>query len=420
MGISYIRNSLGPDPMIRLFFLLLLCAACLLFFTDFAVAQAQERGGSVPPAPGASSGLEAADFSVGDGIIERFQGVLDNMADTAAQTARQLLYLLFAVDLVVSVGRGLIGQESFSSMVQRLATRVGFVSVVVLFTYEVSDFTNWLSKAAVSLGQDASGLSSDASPSVSGIYSQGWRFAGLMLSEVSIWKPLSVLYMITAIITLLITGIMMALIVTVYVEMYVVALAGIIVLGFAGLETSKDSATLYVRTLIGRAFKILGLLIIYAMMNRIITEVAGSSSASIGLELVLTIVILQLVTVILLLTVPSSLESLAGGVGSSRVAEIIGGFVAAAVAAPLAKAAIGGGLGSIGGSVAGAAKGFAGAAGGGAAAQIKGALAGAAKSGAMGAGKYAKAGALKGGSLRAEFAKDISAMVTKHKGSSNE
>lgn len=383
------------------------------YYDEYLEAQAAQQAA-------AANTFGSADFSVGDGIIERFKGVLDKMADTAGTSARQLLYLLFGIDLVLSIGRGLMSQESFSSMVQRLATRIGFVTVVVLFTHEVADFTQWLTTVAVNLGQEASGLGDDISPSISGIYAQGWSFAGQMLGEMSILKPVSIFYAVTAVFTLLITGIMMALVITVYVEMFIVALAGLIVLGFAGLETSKDSATTYVRTLIGRAFKILGLLIIYAMMNRIIIEVAASGSVSLGIELVLTIVILQLVTVVLLLTVPASLESLAGGVGSSRVAEIAGGAIAAMVAAPLAKASMGAGLGSVGGAMTGAAQGAMSAAGGGVGAQIKGALAGAAKGGASAAGRYAKAGGLRSGSLRAEAAKDISKMVAKHKGSSNE
>ena len=352
------------------------------------------------------------DLSVADDVLVRFEGVLNTMAESVGLRAKQLLLILFTLDLVLSIGRSLQGQESFAGMLQRLVTRVGFVTLVALFIDNAASFTTWLAQVPIKLGNEAMGASADEiQPSVSSIFAQAWRLAWGMIGEISIWKPVSVLYILTAFFVLIIAGIMIALLMTVYIELYMVALAGLIVLGFAGLETSKDSFATYVRTLIGKAFKILGLLIIFAMMTKVINEVAGSGSASLGLELVLIILVLQVVTVVLLMTVPSSLEALAGGVGASRAAEVIAGAVTMMAAIPLAKAGAGAALGSIGGSMQGAAAGVAGASGQGAGAMAKAAAQGALGGAGKTAARYAAAGGLRGRSLRGAMAKDFATLM---------
>lgn len=354
------------------------------------------------------------DLSVADEVLVRFEGVLNTMAESVGLRAKQLLLILFTLDLVLSIGRSLQGQESFAGMLQRLVTRVSFVTLVALFIDNAASFTTWLAQVSVKLGNEAMGASGDEiKPSVSSIFAQAWRLAWEMIREISIWKPVSVLYILTAFFVLIIAGIMIALLMTVYIELYMVALAGLIVLGFAGLETSKDSFATYVRTLIGKAFKILGLLIIFAMMTNVVNEVAGSSSSSLGIELVLLILVLQIVTVVLLMTVPSSLEALAGGVGASRAAEVIAGAVTMMAALPLAKVGAGAALGSISGSMQGAAAGIAGAAGQGAGAMAKAAAKGAMSGGGKTAARYAAAGGMRGRSLRGAMAKDFASLMKK-------
>lgn len=356
------------------------------------------------------------DMGRADLLIERFAGMLEKMGESAGMRARQLLLLLFSIDLVLSIGRGIIAEESFPQMVQRLVARIGFVTVVILFIQNVSLFTDWLAGAAVILGQEAAGTGAEISPKVSGIFADGSRLALQMVGEISVWQPLSVLYVFTAFFMLLITGLVMALVLTVYIELYIVALTGMIVLGFGGIETSKDSVMTYLRTLIGKAFKILGLLVIFAIMSTVINEIASTAktSAGLGLELVLTIVILQAVQVLLLLTIPQTLEGLAGGVGSSRAAEVMGGFIAASVAKPLAKGAAGVGAGAASGGAQGAAQGLKeGLSSGGMGAALKGALGGGLKGAGATAARYGAAGAMRGQSLRAEMAKDLAAMMKK-------
>jgi len=368
---------------------------------------------TIAPAVATSGGI---DMGRADQLIERFSGMLETMGESAGLRARQLLLLLFSIDIVLSIGRGIIAEESFPQMVQRLVTRIGFVAVVILFIQNVSLFTDWLAGAAIILGQEAAGTGAEISPKVSGIFADGSRLALQMVGEISVWQPLSVLYILAAFFMLLITGLVMALVLTVYIELYIVALTGMIVLGFGGIETSKDSVMTYLRTLIGKAFKILGLLVIFAIMSNVINEIAASAKASVGLgvELVLTIVILQAVQVLLLMTIPPTLEALAGGVGSSRAAEIMGGFIAASVAKPLAKAAAGAGAGAAVGGAQGAAQGLsAGLSSGGMGAALKGALGGGLKGAGATAARYGAAGAMRGQSLRAEMAKDLAAIMNK-------
>ena len=404
-----------------------LCLALLamaLWIGLALAAHAQPTGPLGGPNAGAliggglgASGLGDADLTVADGIVDRFKVILQNIEKTAGERARQLLYLLFAIDLVISIGRGIHMQEDLGAMMSRFVFRLGFVTIISLFIGHASEFVDWIAAVAVTLGQEASGREAVSSLSISAIFGQGWQFAGEMIGEIKFWKPLSIFYIVTAFFILLITGIMMALLLTVHIEMFVVALGGLIVLGFAGLETTKDSATAYFKTLIGKGFKLMGLLMIFAMMNKITIEVAGAGTYSLGLELVLTIMILQLVTVVLMLTVPSSLENLAGGIGASRAAEVIAGVAVAFAAAPLAKAAIGASVGGAAGGIGGMVSGVRGAVGGGAGAMVAGALKGAGGGAMQSAARYGGAGAMPGHSLRGTLAKDLKQMLGSGKNS---
>lgn len=357
---------------------------------------------------------QGVDYGMADGIVERVAAMLDGMSATAGEAAIALMTTLLAIDLVWGVGRGIVNEQPFPAMVQRFVFRIGFVALVVAFIGIASEFTDWLITTAITLGQSYTGKGADVNPTVSGIFKLGAELALDMLKGMSVWQPASIFYVLCALGQMIVTGIMVAVLLTVYIEFYIVALAGLVVLGFAGLESTKDAATNYVRTLIGKAFKLLGLLVIFAIMSKMTLEVADARSVALGFELVLTIMLLQVVTVVLLMTVPASLEGLAGGVGSSRVAEIVGGIVAAKVGVPLMKTAAAGSAGGAGGAAAGATKG---AAAGFASGGIKGALAGAAKGamsgGASGAASYGKAALFKNSSVRAQFAKDVSKALNK-------
>ena len=403
-------------------YLALFIALAIALWAGFAlVAEAQPapplRGPNAGGlAGGVPSGLDTADLTVADGIVDRFKTILQKMEETAGERARQLLYLLFAIDLVLSIGRGLHAQEELGAMMSRFVFRLGFVTIISLFIGNASEFVDWIAAVAVTLGQEASGREAVSSLSISAIFGQGWQFAGAMIGEISLWKPISILYIVTAFFILLITGIMMALLLTVHIEMFVVALGGLIVLGFAGLETTKDSATAYFKTLIGKGFKMMGLLMIFAMMNKITLEVAGAGSYSMGLELVLTIMILQLVTVVLMLTVPSSLENLAGGIGASRAAEKIAGMAIAFAAVPLAKMALGASVAGAAGGVGGMVSGARGAVGAGPKAMAAAAFKGAGAGGMKSAARYGGAGVMPGQSLRGTLAQDLKQMLGSGKG----
>lgn len=354
----------------------------------------------------ADAGWGTPDFTVADGVIDKFRGVIDAMAATAATRALQLLFALFAIDLVITMGRGVMAGEELGAMMSRFVFRLGFVTIISIFIGYVGEFTTWVAQSAVVLGLEGAGSGDVVKPTMSGIFSQGWGFASAMLGEIHWSKPISIFYIVTAIFTLLITGVMMAFVLTVYAELYVVALAGMITLGFAGLETSKDSAVSYIKTLIGKGFKLIGLLIVFAMMSRITNEVAGATSYTLGVELLLTILILQIVTVILMSTIPSSLENLAGGIGATRAAEVVGGAVAAMVAGPVAKATMGAAMGGVGGGIAGGIKG--GLSGGGV---MKGAAGGAAKA----AGRYGAAGLMPGRSISNQLGRDMQKLINTEK-----
>ena len=191
---------------------------------------------------------------------------------------------------------------------------------------------------------------------------------------------------------------------------HIVALAGMIVLGFGGLEVAKDSAVTYVKTIIGKGLNLMTLLIIFTLVTTVVVEISDRPSSTYGAENVINVLILQIVSILLMLSVPASVEGLAGGIGSSMAARLVGTAIAgtaiAKAAAPVLsaiKATGAGAAGGIGGGVKGALTSMG--KGGGLGGIAKGAVQGAAKTG----GRYARAGMSRTGSIGGELGKDSAA-----------
>ena len=124
---------------------------------------------------------------------------------------------------------------------------------------------------------------------------------------------------------------------------------------FAGLTETRDTALNYMIGLVGKAFKLMGLMVIVAASGEMTTALAGTAGS--GLGAAMGMITLQVVSAILILTLPDALEKLVGGGFSSRAAEMIGG-----VAGGTAQTAVAVGGGAAAGAVAGGVAGAAGAA----------------------------------------------------------
>ena len=392
-----------PLPCSCLFF------SSAIFFLALAlvlpeVAGAQPAPPVGPPSPGQLPAPVSVPSGTGNGIIDEFRGLLTRLSYTMGLRARQLLLFLFTVDIVLTIGRATLANENFSDLLSRFIYRLLFVGFAFFITRYASEIVDMVTDAAVALANDASEGGRAIDPSVSGIIGDGATRAFELLGRLSIWEPLSVFYILAAVLTLVITAVQVGMIVTVYAELYIVALAGMIVLGFGGLEVAKDSAVTYVKTIIGKGLNLMTLLIIFTLVTTVVVEISDRPSSTYGAENVINVLIL------LMLSVPASVEGLAGGIGSSMAARLVGTAIAgtaiAKAAAPVLnaiKATGAGAAGGIGGGVKGALTSMG--KGGGLGGIAKGAVQGAAKTG----GRYARAGMSRGGSIGGELGKDSAA-----------
>ncbi len=408
-----IENLVGKavtllSPQAQPFFLLAILSLLPLILPEAAGAQPTPPVGPSPPvtwvAPVSVPG------GAGNGIIDEFRNLLTRLADTVGLRARQLLLFLFTVDIVLTIGKATMAGSSFADLLSRFIYRLLFVAFVLFITRYASDIVDMVTNAAITLANDASEGGEAIDPSVSGIIGDGATRAFELLGRLSIWEPLSIFYVLAAVLTLVITAVQVGMVVTIYAELYIVALAGMIVLGFGGLEIAKDSAITYVKTIIGKGLNLMTLLIIFTLVTTVVLEISDRPGSTYGAENVINVLILQIVAILLMLSVPASVEGLAGGIGSSMAARMVGtaiaGVAIAMAAAPVLaamKGAAAGAAGAAGGGLKGGLSAMG--KGGGLGGIAKGAAQGAARTG----GRYAKAGATRGGSIAGELGKDSAA-----------
>jgi P-type conjugative transfer protein TrbL len=346
---------------------------------------------------------QSVDASSADGVIEALKGVLDAKGEAVGANARILLLALFGVDLVLSFGRASLSGEELGPIVSRFIFRLLFVCFILFVIMYAAEIVHMITNASIRLASESSN-DKLADPSISAVLGDGLERALALFKEAKSWSPVKIVfYPLAALLSLVVTAIIAGMLITVYAEMFIVALAGMITLGFGGLEVGKNSAVTYIKTLIGKGLKLLGLLIVYSLMTNLMVEVARAGSVfGLGIENVATILILQFITVIMMYAIPNSLESLAGGIGGNAAAAIAGAIVAKLsipAAAATAGAAIGGAAGGVSGGVEGAISGST------PTDKLKGALSGSAKGAGGKAASYGMAGAA--GKLKPAMAEDL-------------
>ena len=389
---------------------LTLTCVCILLSSGMAMAQVSGPTG-------------ASDF--GDGVISGLRSLLENYSGTIGTITRQLLFWLLAIDLVINIGKSVITNASLGELLSRFIFRLLFVMFALFVVSNIADIVEAVGNAAVRLARQSSDAASFVEPSVSSILTDGISSAQRILGEVSIWKPVSVFYILCAIVMLVITAVQAAMIVLTYAELYLSSLAGLIVMAFAGLQNAEQSAARYVRGVIGKGLSLLTLLIVFSMFAQLLIDVAARDSQALGIDNLATMLLLQAVSLILMLTLPSSVESLAGGAASSAAARVAGGAVAAAgfkrIVAPVAAAAKGAAAGAAAGAVGGVASGAANLAQGGSAGD---ALKSAGSGAASAAGRYARSGFSRSKSVASELgddgirlAKNMHSILNKNTGS---
>ncbi len=288
----------------------------------------------------------------GDDIVTQLKLAVDTMGDRLSGIVIGILVMLLTVDIVLTFGRALISGSDLGDVVGPFVLRFAFVGLAWYFAQNAADIVQFLIETTLFIGEQARGSETVEEPSVGNIMRDGSNYAMAALGEVSVWKPGSIYNVLVAIIMVITSAIVAALLVLVYAEFYIVAFAGVIVLAFAGTSSTKDAAVTYLRTMLGQALKLLGFLITYALMQEITVAILGAGSVTLGFEQSMTAIMVQILLVILLASIPTAMQNLAGGVAVSGASDIAARTASQAMTTAGA-AAVGGAAGSVVGAAAG-------------------------------------------------------------------
>ena len=281
-----------------------------------------------------------------DDTIAVMDARLTDVGNRLGELARNAMLTLLVVDFVLRAGRSIFGQESIPDLIRGFAFQLGFVSCIWGLTLIVPQFIGTLADIAI----DVARVAGSPEPTAGGMVTEGLSRAAGWLGEINVLSPGTWFYLIAAAISIIVMAIAVAMLVVTYAELYLAGMAGIITLMFAGLTETRDKALDYINSLVGKAFKLMGLMIIVAASGEMTTALATRSGS--GLANAMGMITLQIVSAILILTLPNTLESLVGSKFSSRAAEMIGKMAGGA-----AKLAATTGLGAAAGAVTGAATG---------------------------------------------------------------
>ena len=277
-----------------------------------------------------------------DSAVDRLAATLDQLGSTLGTRAQQLLLALLAVDFVWRGGKWAIGEDRIDAVFQGFLYQLAFVIMVWAFAAGVPQIVAWLAQTALDIASGAG--AAEARPSA--IVADGLERAVGWLGEISLVRPGTVFYVFAAGASVIVLAMAVAMIVVVYAELYIAGLAGVIALAFAGLSETRGIAVGYVKALIGKAFKLMGVLIVIAATAEITTALAVSSGR--GFENAMGMLLLQIVGGVLIMTLPGALESLVSGSRlGTRSAEAVGRMAGGAVktAAVASAAAAGGAVG---------------------------------------------------------------------------
>ncbi len=284
-----------------------------------------------------------------DSAIDSMAGTLDRLGSTLGTRAQQLLLVLLVVDFVWRGGKWAIGEDRIDAVFQGFLYQIAFVTMVWAVAVGVPEIVAFLAQTALDIASVAGGT--EARPSA--LVASGLERAVEWLGEISVRRPGTWFYVFAAGASVIVLAVAVAMVVVVYAELYIAGLAGVIALAFAGLSETRGIAISYVKSLIGKAFKLLGAMIVIAATGEITTAIATGSGG--GFENAMGMLLLQIVAAVLILTLPGTLETLVTGSKlGTRAGEAAGRAVGGAVktaAIASAAAASGGTAGAVIGSL---------------------------------------------------------------------
>ncbi|WP_419738622.1 type IV secretion system protein [Ruegeria sp.] len=313
--------------------LLLLVCLALLLIPEALLAQTARNP--------ASTG------SVLNGAVTTMRDSFERASGSIGTLAQQAMLTLLVVDFVLRGGRAIFGGESIPDLMKGFAFQLGFVAFTWGVILWIPEILSELTRIAFEVAQAA------GAPSVSagGMVTDGLIRAISWIDAIRLRDPGTWFYILASGISLIALAIAVAMLISIYAEFYLGGLAGIITLMFAGLTETRDKALNYITGLVGKAFKLMGLMIIVAASGEMTTALADGAGNGIGKAM--GMIVLQIVSAILILTLPDSLEKLVGGGLASRAAEMIGATAGGAAKTGVAVAG-GAAAGAVAGGVAGA------------------------------------------------------------------
>ena len=289
-----------------------------------------------------------------DDALEAMKTSLDTMGARLGTLAMGLMGTLLLIEFVWRGGKWAITGHSIEEVVQPMAYTIGLASVVFGLSQVIPETVHWLAATALSVA-DTAGDGSGGDVSASGIVTAGLTRVAHWLRQIGI-NPATYFYILTAAISLVVLAIEVAMLVMVYAEIYLVGLVGIVTLGFAGLSQTRDIARGYFMALVGKAFKLMALLVVVRGIHAMSSAIAVRPGS--GFENAVSVLLLQIVGAVLILVLPGTLERLVAGSRTGGAAEAAGkyvgsaatgaaktGAVAAAARAPALVKSAGAGLG---------------------------------------------------------------------------
>lgn len=276
----------------------------------------------------AATAAQAQDAPAGlDSMIRSMEQISQGMTGGIASVAIRLLYTMAALEMAWTFGKGAIQGEGFAALLLQMIVRAVLVGLFYLCLTWGDDLVRLAIDSAIAVAGVA-GIAADPTPS--GVLSQALETVARLLGELSILSPgHSVGLVLVGMAVIITAAAMAAMIVLVYAELYLMAVAGLLALGFGGLDATRDMAVNYIRMLVAKGFKLLTLLVVNGLVMGTLDasfQTAGDNSLFGALQL-LTI---QIVGLVLMLQLPSAVEGLIGGGGNSAAA--IGGRYTAALA----------------------------------------------------------------------------------------
>ena len=272
----------------------------------------------VPLDVAAQSDTAAQTGNVLDNVVDQIKNSFAAVGSRLSDIARAALLSLLVIDFILRAGRALIGNDPIESLIKGFAFQIGFVALAGGFILFVPEFVDFLASTAINIASAA------GSPDVSAsnLVGEGLRRATGYLGEISVMRPGTIFYIVVATISVIVLAVTVAMLVVIWAELYLCALAGLVALMFAGLSETRDIALGYVNSLVGKAFKLMGLLIIVAATGEMTTGLSRMDGTGFGAAM--GMILMQIVSAILILTLPSALESLIGNKFASRASEAVG------------------------------------------------------------------------------------------------